>query len=117
MKFIGMKRVSMVIALLCMMGMPHSEACAQTRAIGGLVPENGFWELIFNESGPAGTTIKFFNLQEHLIYEEHLDGVRLDARRRKICRLLNRSLRTALAAWEKNKMVMKDRGIVAVGMR
>jgi hypothetical protein len=92
-KFTDMKRVTLIVALLLVVGAGVFAAVP--------APEKGYWELITMETGAARTTVKFFDLQNHLIYEEHLEGVRLDPGKRKVCKMLNRSLQAALAAWEK----------------
>lgn len=87
-----MKRIWIVIVLLVLAnGMKTVAAVPQ--------PDNGFWVIITNISGPARTTIKFFDLQQHLIHEEQLEGVRLDGNKKKTCRMLNRMLQQSLVAW------------------
>lgn len=88
-------------------------ASAQAPSKAGAIPENGFWEVITNEAASGLATVKFYDLSSHLIYEEHLAGVRLDLTRRKTCRRLNQSLQSALVAWEENKQLLKDQGFVA----
>jgi len=63
------------------------------------------------------TIVKFFDDRQRLIYEEHLDGVRLDGGSRKVQRRLNKSLQTALVAWESNRQVRREEGFVAVLFR
>ena len=86
-------------------------------AVAAQMPDNGFWQVITKETGEARTTVRFYDLQKHLIYEEQLEGVRLDVGRRKTCRLLNKVLKTALVAWEDNRRMTPDRGIVAAVFR
>lgn len=59
-------------------------------------PVNGFWVIVTREDGPATTTIKYFDLQQRLLAEEKIDGVRLDGRDRRTCRMLNKKLQMAL---------------------
>lgn len=80
-------------------------------------PDNGSWEIITWENGPAMTIVKFFDDHQRLIYEEHLDGVRLDGNSRRVHRKLNKSLRTALIAWENNRHPTRDQGLVATLFR
>jgi hypothetical protein len=80
-------------------------------------PGEGSWEIITCGDGPAMTIVKFFDDHQRLIYEEHLDGVRLDGSRRKVQRRLNKSLRTALVAWESNWQVRREQGFVAALFR
>ena len=62
-------------------------------------PENGFWVIITQDRGPAETTVRYYDLQDHLIREEHLAGVRLNGKKKRTRRMLNQSLQTALVAW------------------
>lgn len=80
----------------------------------GPVPSNGYWEVISNVYQPKEATVKFYDLANHLIYEEHVNGVQLDLNKRSTRRRLNRSLKYALVAWTASKEFMKDKGLVAV---
>lgn len=91
-----MKRIVSIIIVLALMG--------GTKLLAGVpAPENGFWVIITNENGPAQTTVKYYDLGQHLVYEEHLDGVRLDGKSRRVTRMLNKKLQRVLIAWVRNK--------------
>ena len=113
-KFTSMKRVVCIVAVLTLMGSMRLMAAKPKPAP---MPENGYWEIVTREKGPAKTTVKFFDLENHLIYEERLEGVRLDGTNRRVCRRLNNSLQTALVAWEDSGRMMRDKGIVAALFR
>jgi hypothetical protein len=72
------------------------------------MPENGFWQLVTNDRHPRAVTIKFYNLSAHLVYQEHLTGAPLDWHKRSTCRALNRSLQTALTAYNENRQLSPD---------
>jgi hypothetical protein len=65
----------------------------------GWVPRNGYWEVISTIAKPSESTVRFYDLQGHLIHEEQVTGMVLDLRKRKTCRLLNKQLQSALTAW------------------
>ncbi|HEY4112311.1 hypothetical protein [Puia sp.] len=106
-----MKRLMLFLFVLALAGATRGSAA------GRPVPENGFWVIITWETGPATTTVKFYDLKQQLIYVEHLDGVRLDGASRRVCRMLSKSLRTALVAWEGSGRMTSDQGIVAMRMK
>ena|SRR5882757_731727 len=112
-KFKDMKRTTFIIGALILI---MTTSCGVS-ALAAQMPDNGFWEVITKETGPARTTVKFYDMQKHLIYEEHVEGVRLDPAKRKTCRLLNKVLKTALVAWEDNRRMTPDKGIVAAVFR
>jgi hypothetical protein len=87
-----MKRVACLLVVIALMG---GQRVWAARSVP--VPEGGYWEIITRVTGPARTTVKFFDLEQHLIYEERLEGVRLDGTKRRTCRMLNKSLRRLLA--------------------
>ena len=67
------------------------------------VPANGYWEVITNVKRPSEAIVKFYDLQGHKVFEEQVTGMRLDLRKRKTCRWLNKQLQTALVAWASRK--------------
>jgi hypothetical protein len=80
-------------------------------------PDRGFWVIITNAANPYFATVKFYDLENHPIYEEQLSGVRLDVNKRKTRKRLNQSLQSALLSWETNKHLLKDKGFVAAQFR
>ncbi len=67
------------------------------------MPENGFWQLVTNDRQPRAVTIRFYDLSAHLVYQEHLTGASLDWHKKSTCRALNKSLQTALTAYNENR--------------
>jgi hypothetical protein len=66
-------------------------------------PANGFWVIVTREGGPATTTVQYFDLQQHLLAEEQIVGVRLDGGNRRTCRMLNKKLQMALTTFMARK--------------
>lgn len=64
----------------------HTPAPART-------PPPGYWVVETNDHTRDHTVVKFYDLSNHLVYEERLEGVHLDVSRRKYVRLLNQTLR------------------------
>ena len=77
------------------------------------MPDNGFWVVITSAGAPGLTTVEFYDPDSHLIYKERLKDIRLDVNKRKTRKLLNRTLQTVLAAWERNRQPLKEQNIVA----
>lgn len=104
-----------ILAAVGMILLSTVAASAQQRPAkrAGVVPENGYWVVVSNEATPRVATIKFYDLENHPIYEELITGVRIDVSKKKICRRLNQSLQSALVAWQENKEVLKNKGLVA----
>jgi len=64
------------------------------------MPDDGYWQIVTNIHDPAVVTVRFYDLEAHLIYQENMTVIP-DWRRRKTCRWLNESLRSALIAWQR----------------
>jgi hypothetical protein len=58
-------------------------------------PTDGFWVVTTKPGTPA--VVRFYDLQQHLIYEEKLNQERLDIKKRKVRKALYQTLETALA--------------------
>jgi hypothetical protein len=69
----------------------------------GWVPRNGYWEVISTIARPSESTLRFYDLQGHMVAEERVTGKILDLQKRRICRWLNKKLQTALTAWASAK--------------
>jgi|GEM_PF-2375683 len=67
-------------------------AYARTPAPAQTTPP-GYWVVETNDRTRDHTLVKFYDLSDHLVYEERLEGVHLDVSRRKHVRLLNQTLR------------------------
>src|ERR1700754_2503479 len=77
------------------------------------LPEKGFYVLITNKDSMHVTTVQFYNDEQQLIYEEKLQGRKLNLGKKKVRRSLNSCLTKALLAWNYKKEVLLDKNWVA----
>lgn len=77
------------------------------------LPEKGFYVLINNKDSMKVTTVQFYNDEQQLIYEERLQGKKLNLDRKKVRRSLNSCLSKALLAWNYKKEVLLNKNWVA----
>jgi hypothetical protein len=105
--FYGMKIIFLflLIAQLPAQSLPAQPLLAQALPAQALPPQssnpccmpaNGYWQVITNDKDPRSVTIKYYDLQDHLLYQEHLTGVSIDCHKKRICRALNSRLKAAL---------------------
>lgn len=59
-------------------------------------PATGYWVVETNLHEAPYTIVKMYNLQNTLLYEERLEGKRLNIKRRRHVRMLNTSLNNLL---------------------
>jgi hypothetical protein len=111
-RFASMKSLD-ILSMTIAIGLGLTGASAQAPSRAGTIPENGFWVVVTNEKTPDMATVQFYDLSKHLIYEEHLTGVRFDLSKRITRKRLNQSLQSALIAWDENKQMLEDKGFVA----
>ena len=89
---------------------------ADPGAVTSSVPahtDGGFWVIESNKATPENVIVRFYEEGNLLIYIEHLSGVPMDLSKRKTRRKLDQSLRDARSAWQKNKTLISDKGLVA----
>lgn len=63
----------------------------------------GSWQLVSNMNNPMNVHVQFYNAEGVLMYEEALEGQRLNLARRKVCRRLDDALAAAYHAWTGDK--------------
>ncbi len=76
--------------------------------------QKGFWVIVSNTHVKKEATIQFYNDEKKLIYEEKITGKKLKLNKRKTIRCLEEGLDKALAAFNNDKAVLKDKGWMAV---
>ncbi len=64
------------------------------------VSDKGYWVVEGNVKTPLNHTIRFYNNNDVLVYSERIDGVRLNANKRKVKMKLKQALESALLAFE-----------------
>ena len=90
--FYGMK----IIFLFLLIAQLPAQALPPQSSNPCCMPANGYWQVITNDKDPRSVTIKYYDLQDHLLYQEHLTGVSIDCHKKRICRALNSRLKAAL---------------------
>jgi len=92
-----MKKYSIGITFLFLLiGLLQAQSSMAQVSNACCMPANGYWEVITNDKEPLSVTVKYYDLQKHLLYQEHLTGVSLDLNKKRICRALNSRLKAAL---------------------
>lgn len=76
------------------------EAAAQKKA---LPPDCGTWQLVSNVRTPKSVSLQFYNNDGILMYEEVLEGRRLNPDRKKVAAQLNNTLVEAHQTWMKDR--------------
>lgn len=77
-----------------------------------IMPDNGYWQLITHRRDPGSVTVRFYDLDSHLIYQEKMDLVP-NWHNKRVCRVLAESLQTALAAYRQHHRTADHSGWVA----
>jgi hypothetical protein len=108
--------LAMTVLLFTTLSTSAQEASAEP-APAVSMPDGGFWQVITDNAWPQTTTVQFYDLERHLVYEEKLVGVDLDLQSKRTCRKLNKILQAALVAWRENRQLMKEKGVVAAQLR
>lgn len=67
------------------------------------VSTQGYWVAESNKQQPLEHTIRFYNNDDVLVYQEKLSGVKLNLERRKVRMKLKSVLDQAVVAWQQQK--------------
>ena len=67
------------------------------------VSDRGYWVVESNINSPLNHIIRFYNNANELLYKETLQGVKLNAGKRKVKMKLKKVLEASVLAWEKKK--------------
>lgn len=107
-----MKKLTMTaLATVALLLTTTSEIRAQEKE-AGTTP--GSWQLVSTVAQPKTVNVQFYNAGGVLMYEERIEGRKLNTARRKVCRRLDAALATAYHAWTKNETAsMEGRNLLA----
>ena len=83
-----------------------------TNPVPKWVSEKGYWVVEGNLNTPLDNTIRFYNNDDALVYQETLKGVKLKAGKRKVQMKLKRILESAIIAWENNQQQTQGLALV-----
>ena len=73
-------------------------AMAQKKKVA--MPDNGTWQLVYQKTEKNPSTVRFFNREGILIYEENIKSAKLDISKKKTIVKLNAALQQALERYE-----------------
>ncbi len=71
--------------------------------------ENGYFVLINTKEEKKITTVRFYNNENVMIYEEKVSGVKFNLKRKKTVEMLYKGLDKAVIAWNKKPETLKDK--------
>lgn len=69
------------------------------------VSEKGYWQAETNIHRPWSTTIRFFNNDGILVYQENIEGRYLDLTRKKTLKRLKKLCDRAVVTWENGRKI------------
>ncbi len=81
------------------------------------VSDKGYWVLESNLHTPLKHTVRFYTSENVLMYTEKLEGVKLNADKRKIKMKLKKALELSALTWDKNKGPDADKNYVIAMLR
>jgi hypothetical protein len=76
------------------------------------VSDRGYWVVESHARVIDGTTVYFYNNDNHLVYKERVEGT-LDVSRRRTKLRLTKVLEQSVTAWEKNSRIRDDQQLLA----
>lgn len=69
---------------------------------GRYVSEKGYWNIESNQKTPRNSIIRFYNIQNQLVYEEAIQGMKVRINKRKVLLCLKNVLEQSVLAYEQN---------------
>ncbi len=105
-KINSLAKLASAATLVFTLNLASTAGQAQTRHSD--LPQTGFWVVETGARAKDGSTLRFYNDDKQLIYEEHLAGTRLDVRRSKTVAFLNRALDKMMVNWLVTRQVKTD---------
>jgi len=97
-----MKRRFLILILLLAIGSIKgiTQETTTDRPIPRWVSEKGYWQVVSNIKDPKNFMLYFFNNEGTLVYQEKVEGVKLDLKKKKTLMRLKRALEQSVVAWE-----------------
>lgn len=109
-----MKQQLRTIAILALLSLFGAGAFAQEteNAVPRWASDRGYWVVESNIHTPLNHTVRFYNNDNILVYQETLTGVKLNPDRRRTKMKLKKILESSVTAWEKKGAKSEDIGLV-----
>ena len=86
----------MIVSFFCFVQQGHS----QNRAKAKCISSKGYWVIENNIKTPESNTIYFYNNDNVMVYQEKLEGIKINTKKRKTLLKLKSALEQAVVAWE-----------------
>lgn len=99
-----MKKYSIVLILIALFAQVENLSAQQKNSNS----ENGFWVLESNIHDKKNTTVRFYDNNSTLMYEEKVCNCRLNIKRKKNIQYLREGLEKAYVAYNSNQKVIRD---------
>jgi hypothetical protein len=100
---------------------PRAKAGKARPGVPAWVSEKGYWVVESNIHSPYRHTVFFYNNDNVLMYKESLEGVKLNAEKRKVKMKLKKALETSALVWHSpNELpggTPADRSIVMTALK
>lgn len=77
----------------------------------------GYWVVENNIKTPKSSIIYFYNNNQQLVYRENVEGIRINASRRKVQLRLKHILEESVTAWEQQHISKENQMLVAMAFR
>jgi hypothetical protein len=82
------------------------------RSVSQLIDGKGFWVIESNIKKPKAATVHFYTMDNDLMYSEKIEGIKLDVKKQKTVKTLNRALLQTLITWHRTKQQQQDQQLV-----
>jgi hypothetical protein len=106
------KTISILALTVVMVSFAICNVSAQTNKT--TFQQNGYFVLESNKTDKKATTVRFYNDNNVLVYEEKVTGVKFNLNRTKTLDKLNEGLEKALLAWNEKQETLRRKDWVAV---
>jgi len=108
---------TMMLAAAFLLGGAVGFAQKENNTSPAWVSEKGYWVLESNENAPLQHTIRFYTIDNVLVYTENISGFKLNPDQRKVKMKLKQVLETAVIAWQKSNHPEINRDYVAAVLK
>ncbi len=96
-----MKKAILILALAATAGLAKAQQVQTTPA-----PENGYWVIESNKHNSKESVVKFYNLDNVLVYQENISGKKVKITNKHTRQALDNTLALALNAKLQNQPVL-----------
>lgn len=116
------KCLNLLIVLACLLigstvALAQDEETSTAPATPRWVSEKGYWVVESNVKIPKQYTIRFYNNDQLMVYQEQVQGIVLKLQKRSVKMNLKKVLEAAVLAWEKQRQPKENEGWVVNAIR